>query len=135
MEKDKKSTSNWFQKHKILTTLGIIVLLFVVIGAMNPKSNNETSNSVDTSDNEENDESVVESKPSLQETYDKLQKDMTKAEAEQIIGKESDSCSVTEAEYVGKMEACTYGGGLFEEGLILVNYHNDKLDTKTISKY
>lgn len=84
------------------------------------------------------DESSDQKKLPLQATYDKLKSGMTKEKVEAIIGKDTGTCSITENDLVGKIESCTYGSALnnlFDGGMIMISYQNDKLNTKTIGKF
>ncbi len=121
----------------------IIIIAILIIGIASSSGGNEDTN---TNANTENTPTQTEAKTeeakkeepkklSIQEAYDKLSNGMSKDEAEAVVGKDSGSCSVTEDPYIGKMESCTYAGGLFDGGMIMITYDNGKLYNKTISKY
>lgn len=97
----------------------------------------ESAEETKESEKEETEESAEETKKlSLQDTYNKLTTGMSKEEVEGIIGKNIGTCSVTEAEYIGKIESCYYGSAIknvFDGGAIMVTYDNDSLSSKTIT--
>lgn len=135
---DKKEKKALFKRPVVWV---VIVILFVgIAAAMSGVSDDSVTveGSEDTSTQESKEKKEETSKLSLQDTYDKLKSGMSKDEVEKIIGKDAGSCSETEAEYVGKIETCTYGSAMnniFDGGMIMVQYHDDKLDTKSISKF
>lgn len=63
--------------------------------------------------------------------YPLIETDMTKAQAEQVIGKTSDNCTESASAGIGTTELCIYSGGFSGKGSITVDYFNDKVYSKT----
>ena len=127
---DQQKQRNWFARHKILTGFLIIIILGVVIGAAGDSNstnntNNETKNTA---------EAPKPTRWNPEDYYDKIATGQTKADVEQLLGKTSDTCTTTEAAGM-VMEACNYGGGLTDKGLIIVTYSDGKVYSKTKSNY
>jgi|GEM_PF-3045823 hypothetical protein len=131
-----KESKPWYKKFWVW--LIIIVVLIGVGSAIGGNTDNNSSTSdTETSNNEQKNEDAQkpkEEKWDVETAYAKLVDGMTKAEAEAALGKTSDNCSETSAEYVGVIETCNYGG-VGDNGMIMVQYQNDKLTTKTKSKF
>lgn len=130
---DKKEKKPFFKRPLVW----VVVALVIIFAAAASSRGDNGSNNTNTT-NTPTDSKPEEKKPeklSLQETYDKLSSGMTKDEVEAIIGKDSGSCCVTEDDFVGKMESCTYGGAIFDSGMLMITYDNDKLYNKTINKW
>ncbi len=127
----------WYKKWYIW--LIIIVVLIGIGGAAGgntdtkvPTTNTESSSSEEKTKDEPKEQK--EEKWNVETAYAGLTDGMTKAEAETAIGKTSDNCSETSSEYVGTIETCNYGG-IGDNGMIMVQYQNDKLSTKTKTLY
>lgn len=68
--------------------------------------------------------------------YAKITKGMTKSSVESAINRTATNCSESESsESVDKYAACTYGGGVSDGGLIVVNYVNDLVTTTEKATY
>jgi hypothetical protein len=132
MGQDKKP---WYKR--VWVWIGIIFIVGVISVAASgenstPKANTEADKSTESSQPKE--EQPKAEKWDVDVAYGKVADGMTKAEVEAAIGKTSDNCSETSAEYVGKLESCNYGG-IGDNGMIMVQYQNDKVSTKTKSKF
>lgn len=128
------SKKAWYKKWWVWV---IIVVALIGIGGAIGGNKNSTTNTPATST--QTSEKPAETKPKeekwdVEAAYAKLTDGMTKAEVEAALGKTSDNCSETSAEYVGKIETCNYGG-VGDNGMIMVQYQNDKMTTKSKSKF
>lgn len=115
----------------------IVVLIGIGAAASGNTDNNSSTSDTRTSNSEQKNEDTQKPKEvkwDVETAYAKLVDGMTKAEAEAALGKTSDNCSETSAEYVGVIETCNYGG-VGDNGMIMVQFQNDKLTTKTKSKF
>lgn len=133
----------WFKKHKVLTVVGVLVLLAIIVGS---SGGDKTSTSTATQPAQSvpaatADQAATQpakpeaTKVSLQEFYDKITNGMSKAEVLAISGgREADNCSESQGEYIGKMEFCSYGG-FSESGMVSVTYSDAKVSNKSINKF
>ena len=134
-EKDK----NWFARHKVLSVIIVVVIIGGIAGAVGGNKDGTSTNTPATNTQTSTNEKPAETKPKeekwdVETAYAKLTDGMTKAEVEAALGKTSDNCSETSAEYVGKIETCNYGG-VGDNGMIMVQYQNDKMTTKSKTKF
>lgn len=131
MDKNKKS---WYKKWWVW-----VIIIFVLIGIGGGVGGNRGTTSMTNSQSLTTEKSTVETKPAeekwdVEAAYAKLTDGMTKAEVETALGKTSDNCSETSAQYVGTIETCNYGG-VGDNGMIMVQYQNGKMSTKSKSKF
>lgn len=111
--------------------LGVIVgiaALFIIISVVSngskTGSNNTPQKSVSTNDNTKKDKNEGITK----ETYDKIQKDMTKEQVEALLGKPT-SVSESDTPGIGKMELYHYQK-TFETKAITITFLDGKVYTK-----
>lgn len=128
-----KENKPWYKKWWVW--LIIIVVLVGIGGASgNSTQNNSTEQKPATTEAPKQEEKPQEVKWDIEANYAKISNDMTKAEVEAAIGKKSESCTENTSEYLGKTEYCNYGG-FGDTGMITVTYSNDKVSSKTKSKF
>lgn len=71
----------------------------------------------------------------MEAAYAKINNGMTKAQVAEAVGKQPDSCTENQSEYLGKTEVCTYGNVIVDKGAISVTFSQDKVSNKTKSTY
>lgn len=71
----------------------------------------------------------------MEAAYAKVSNGMTKAQVAEAVGKQPESCTESQSEYIGKSELCTYGNAFIDKGAIMVTYMQDKVSSKTKSTY
>lgn len=88
-----------------------------------------------TSSNDSSSTQTTEEAPKwdAEAAYAKINNGMTKAETEQVIGKKAENCYESQSEYIGKMDACTYGNVFSGEGSFTVTYSQDRVSSKSKS--
>lgn len=130
-----------YEKNKVAAIVVTLVLfgLSAIAGAINganaPKSSLDT-NSTNSGDSSQPAESnTSNNKWDINAAYEKIQNGMTKSEVELATGKESDNCTESQNEYIGKTELCTYGNAFIDKGAITVTFSEDKVSNKTKSTY
>ncbi len=96
-------------------------------------SNNKSSTSESVAP-EEN-ATTEEEEWDMEAAYAKIENGMTKAQVEEATGKESESCTESEIDGLGKSELCTYGNVIIDKGAITVTFSQDKVSSKTKSTY
>jgi len=131
---ERNNKKAWYKKWWIWV---IIIIVLIAIGSGATGNNGIPQSTQDK--NIKTEQPAAEPEPTkakwdVDTEYSKINDGMTKAEVESAIGKTSDNCSETSAEYIGKIESCNYGG-VGDNGMIMVQYQNDKLTTKTKSKF
>lgn len=129
-----KPKKAWYKKWWVWV---IIVFVFIGIGggANGNKGTTSTTNTKESTAAERPAETAPKAeKWDVEAAYAKLADGMTKAEAESAIGKTTDSCSETSSQYVGTIETCNYGN-VGDNGIIMVQYQDGKLSTKSKTKY
>lgn len=63
--------------------------------------------------------------------YDKISVGMAKADVEAVTERASTSCAESDAGAAGIFESCSYGSASTDNGLIVVNYANGVVTTKS----
>jgi len=118
--------------------IGIIVLLGVIGSMANqsaPSTTTQTPQSSTSTTNEQPKEEPVAEKWDVEAAYAKIDNGMTKAEVEAATGKQSENCTESEMETLGKTETCTYGNAFIDKASIIVTYQQDVVTSKTKSTY
>lgn len=139
MEKNINQKKAWYKR--VWVWIGIIIILGIIGAAANggktpttTTTDTQMGTEATTKPPEAKEEESKQEKWDVDTAYAKLTDGMTKAEVESALGKTSDSCSETSAEYVGKIETCNYGG-VGDNGMIMVQYQNEKMSTKSKTKF
>lgn len=127
-----KEGKAWYKKWWVW--LIIIVVVFGIGGASS--GSKDTPSSTTPNGQAAQEAPKVEEKPKwdVEAEYAKITDGMTKAEVEAAISKKSDNCTESASEYLGKSEMCTYGG-FGDNGVITVHFSDDKVSTKSKSKF
>jgi hypothetical protein len=134
-----KAKQNWFKRHKKLTIMGGIILLFIIIGAVSgggkpqgttPAASQSPAQQKDTSQNQDASKNGSTQKISLGEFYDQVQNDMTKEQVTKLAQRDGQNCTEVQDQYLGKIESCNYGG-FSDGGIVSVTFTNGKVSTKT----
>lgn len=125
---------NWFKKHKILTVIGVVILLAAIGGAAgggNKTTNNQTAQPATSTQATTSEPAKAETpKVSIQEFYEKIQNGQTKEEVAAMSGgREAKNCTESETEYIGKIETCSFGD-FSDKGIITVTYSDGKVSSK-----
>ena len=130
---ENKPKKAWYKKWWVWVII-VFVLIGIGGGASGNKGTTTTSQPSTTTEKPSAGTKPKEEKWDVEAAYAKLTDGMTKAEAEAAIGKTTDSCSETSAQYVGTIESCNYGS-VGDNGIIMVQYQDGKLSTKSKTKY
>lgn len=127
---------NWIKKHKFLTVvLAFIALMIIASAGGSDKQAATTQQAAPAQAATSEPAPAPQTKISLDEFYGKLQDGMSKAEVTALAGgREPSSCTEMEMEYVGKLDSCSYGG-FMDAGMVMVQFTNDKLTSKSNSKF
>jgi hypothetical protein len=133
MDKGINQKKPWFKKWWVWA---IIIVVLIGIGGA---GTNTQQKAAETPANTTTQEPKAEEKPAakwdMEAAYAKINNGMTKAQVAQAIGKEPESCTESQSEYIGKSELCTYGNAFIDKGAIIVTYMQDKVSSKTKSTY
>lgn len=130
-----KQSKPWYKRFWVW--LIIIVVLIGIGDAMGGGNTGNNSTNTGGSNSEQQTDTPAESeeeKWDVDKVYAKIKDGMTKKEVEKVTGKESESCSESSTEYVGKTELCSYGS-LGDNGSITVTFQNDKVSSKAKTKF
>jgi len=131
---ENKAKKAWYKKWWVW-----VIIVFILIGIGGGANGNRTNTTSGKSNASTTEKPTAETKTKeekwdVEVAYAKITAGMTKAEVETATGKTSDSCSETSAQYVGTIESCNYGG-VGDNGMIMVQYQNGKLSTKSKTKF
>lgn len=131
------SKKAWYKKWWVWVI--IVIVLIGIGGAAGGNTGNNTTNTDTETSNSDSKQTDAPSEPKeekwdVEKVYAKIKDGMTKKQVEKAVGKESDNCSESSSEYVGKTELCTYGS-LGDNGSITVTFQNDKVSSKSKMKF
>lgn len=121
---------NWFVRHKVLTVILGLVVLFIVIGAAGGGKKTPTSTSQPASNQQKAAESE-KSKFDIAAFYEQVQNGQTKAQVVQLAGKDPSNCSESQFEGLGTTEICTWTGSLGDSNVATITFNNGTVNSKT----
>lgn len=127
-----KEGKAWYKKWWVWV---IVVVVIIGIGGASNKGSTDTATQQSApAATQEEPKPAERAKWDVEANYAKINNGMTKPEVEVAVGKKSDSCTENTSEYIGKTESCNYGS-FGDNGIIVVTYSNDKVSSKTKSKF
>ena len=126
----------WYKKWWVWL---IIIVVLIGIGGAAGKEGAESPSTSPATNTPQSTEAPAKEEPKAEKwdveaNYAKINNGMTKADVETAIAKESDNCSESATEYIGKTEMCTYGS-FGDNGMITVHYTNDVVSSKSKNKF
>lgn len=130
----------WYKR--VWVWIGVVVVLGIIGAAASGGGNTPTTITTDAQTGTEatTQSSGAKEEPKPEEwdmaaAYDKITNGMTKAQVEEVTGKESDSCTESDMGELGTHETCSYGNAFIDKAQIIVTYSNGEVSTKTKSTY
>lgn len=109
-----------------------VVIVLVLIGIGGASTQNKTQTNAPTN---QTTETPAPAAWDMEAAYAKVANGMTKAQVAEAVGKQPESCTESQSEYIGKSELCTYGNAFIDKGAIMVTYMQDKVSSKTKSTF
>lgn len=122
---------NFIKKHKILTAIAVILLIVIISNATSGGKTTGTAPAKTTPTATP----AAAPKVSLDDFYAQITNGMTKDQVNALSGGRTPSdCSETQSQYIGKLETCNYGG-FSDRGLVMVQFTNDAVSSKSNNKF
>lgn len=123
---------NWFARHKILSGLGIFILIAIIGSAADDDKTNTASKSTTTGD-----KVAATATPTPAPKFDaaafyaKVENGQTKPQVTELAGKAADSCTESEIAGYGKTEYCNWNGSFGDNVIVSVIFTNDNVSSKS----
>ena len=115
-----KEKKPWYKR--VWLWIIVIIVLIGIAGASGTKQNTSSSPSTEQS---------APAQWDVEAAYTKVSNGMTKAQVNDATGKQPDNCIESETAPIGKSESCTYGNLLFDKGIIVISFMENKVISKT----
>lgn len=116
------TVNNKFLKRSLIVWAIVVIGLIIIGASSDTKTNSPTTPAPTVTKEPDWDAEAI---------YPKITAEMTKTEAEKVIGKTSDNCTESAIAGIGSSEICVYSGGFGSKGSIVVTYMGNKVYSKT----